>query len=107
MIRQLVATIGSVISVSMLVTMSIPLTGFAQGNTDFVAMKQKINPVMQPKQPTDAIQDCARDKVCASIADVAATNLGLPPGTVTAAAAAISGGPKTKGSEESAYNIKL
>jgi hypothetical protein len=78
----------------------------AHAETDFVVATAKINPVMQPKPPPDALGECARDKVCSSLAKVAADYLGVPPVATSAAIAILTGG-KPPTSEEGRYSMSL
>lgn len=81
--------------------------GFPTGvfGQDFVVIQQKINPVMQPKNVADALSECARDNLCRGLADAAATYLGVPPGRVSAALAAL---PQAqRAGEEGRYMISL
>jgi hypothetical protein len=73
--------------------------------TEFVVVKQKINPVMKPRGVEDAFRECAGNAICRSLADSAAAYLGVPPGTVSAAMAAI---PVAKREgEEGHFSISL
>ncbi|MNV65393.1 hypothetical protein D3C71_1580850 [compost metagenome] len=75
------------------------------GSQDFVVVNQKINPVMSPRSVGDAFGECANDAVCRTIVDGAATYLGVPPGTVSAALASL---PKAdRAGEEGRYTIAL
>ncbi|MBB4218867.1 hypothetical protein FHT79_006089 [Rhizobium sp. BK212] len=72
---------------------------------EFVVVQTVINPVVQPKNVSDAIGFCAGDERCSSLADGAATFLGLPSGTVAAALAAV---PKVdRNGEEGHLSIAL
>jgi hypothetical protein len=72
---------------------------------DFVAVAQKINPVVQPKQPIDAIAEGAKDPTCSTVVSTAASHIGVSPNLVTAAMAAIPT-PRHVG-EESFFSISL
>lgn len=79
---------------------------FAAGTqSPFVVVPQKVNPVMQPKQPTDAIKECAHNTLCASAVGIGAAYLGVPRKLVTAAIAAIPQATRT--GEEGHYSISL
>lgn len=73
--------------------------------TDFVVMKVRLDQVMQPKNVIQAVQDCSSSDVCKTLVDAAATYLGAPPGTVSAAMASIPG-PQYSGEDANfRYNV--
>jgi hypothetical protein len=77
----------------------------ARAQNEFVAVSHKVDPVMQPKQPTDAIAECAKDPICSTVAKTAASYIGVSPNLVTAAMALIPP-PKHVG-EASYFSISL
>lgn len=84
---------------------SMVLTASATAQSDFAAISAKVNPVMQPKSPGDVFRQCANSSVCRIVADAAAVYLGVPPGRVKAALAAV---PKaSRKGEEGRYQINL
>lgn len=72
---------------------------------NFVVVSEKVNPVMQPKNIGDALQDCANSSLCRTMADGVATWIGVPPGTVSGAMAAVP--VASRSGEEGRYSIKL
>lgn len=72
---------------------------------EFVVTTTKVNPVMRPKNVTDAMVDCANSAVCRSVVEAGAAYLGVPRGTVSAALASV---PRAQRSgEEGRYAIRL
>lgn len=77
----------------------------ASAQTEFVVIRAVVNPVMQPKKVEDALQECANSNVCRALADSAAAYMGVPPGTISAAMAAV---PRaSRDGEEGRYSIRL
>jgi hypothetical protein len=81
------------------------MSAYAQAQTDFSATSVKVDAVMQPKQPADALKECANDPVCSSIIGGAATYLGVPSTLVSGALAIV---PKAeRAGEEGHYTIEV
>ena len=77
---------------SVAIVLGVLASGFsspALAQQEFAVVSAKVNPVMAPKNVGDALQECANDAICRSLADGAAAYLGVPPGTVSAALAAV------------------
>lgn len=83
----------------------ISTTVTTRAASDFVVVFQKVNPVMAPKTPGDELQECARDPVCRTLADSAAAQLGVPPGTVSGVMATVPHANRT--GEEGHFTIAL
>src|SRR5258708_26816338 len=79
----------------------------AQAQSEFVATSIKVDPVMQPKQPADALKECANDPVCSSIIGGAPTHPAMPATLPPRALAIASQAKKTGGQRRFSIIIPL
>jgi len=56
---------------------------------EFIVANVRLDRVKDPKNAFDLIEDCKKNPLCVGAIDLAASTLGVPPGTITAGAAAI------------------
>ena len=70
--------------------LTLPFTGSALSEpSNFVVMQERVNPLLQPKYPLDAIRECANVRTCRALVEWGPLPLGIPKGQISAALASV------------------